>query len=347
MVNTENIREALQSVRNPHGEDTQDIRDQVDGVFFSGHTVHCVLKAPVSAEWRTAIEKTISTLVPFRHVKILIAEERPAPKPEPDTTQDTEINPDAGVGKVKHIVAVASGKGGVGKSTVTANLAITLSRMGSSVGLLDADIYGPSMPMMLGANDRPESVDGKVMLPVPAYGLKTLSIGNMLGQQQDPVIWRGPMVHSALQQMLGQTLWGELDVLLIDMPPGTGDVALTLAQRGRLSGAVIVTTPQNIALADARKAIGMFRKVDVPILGIIENMAFHVCPNCQTKTAIFGSEGGKIEAKNQQVTLLGRLPLQSEVCRQADFGRPIVLESAQYAEDFQNIAENLQNRLSE
>ena len=337
------LREALARVA--VADSIRDLNDQVESLLIAGNKVTCVLKEAAAADTRSAIEETLKQAVPFKQVAIVIAQSRPeAAKPAPEPEVKSGINP-AGIDRVKHVVAIASGKGGVGKSTVATNLAVTLAKSGLKVGLLDADIYGPSIPIMLGVDQRPESPDGKVMIPIQAHGLSTLSIGYMLASQ-DPVIWRGPMVHSALQQMLNQALWGDLDVLFIDMPPGTGDVALTLAQRGRLSGAVIVTTPQNVALADARKGIGMFRKVDVPILGIIENMAFHECPKCATKSHVFGSGGGVIEAKEQSVDFLGELPLQSEVCQQGDMGAPIVLQSESFREYFETIAQNLRKKIN-
>ena len=327
-------------------DNTPGLSEQVESLLIAGNKVTCVLKEGAAPDIRGAVEKILKEAAPFKQVVVLATQSRPEaaqPKPEPKPDPQGGVNP-AGIDRIKHIIAIASGKGGVGKSTVATNLAVTLAQSGLKVGLLDADIYGPSIPIMLGTDQRPESPDGKVMIPVQAHGLSTLSIGYMLADQ-DPIVWRGPMVHSALQQMLTQALWGELDILFIDMPPGTGDVALTLAQRGRLSGAVIVTTPQNVALADARKGIGMFRKVDVPILGIIENMAFHECPKCATQSHIFGLDGGAIEAKAQSVDLLGRLPLQSEVCRQGDMGAPIVLQSEAFQAHFAPIAENLKAKI--
>ncbi|MCA0176688.1 MAG: iron-sulfur cluster carrier protein ApbC [Proteobacteria bacterium] len=224
---------------------------------------------------------------------------------------------------VANIVAVASGKGGVGKSTVTANLALALAAEGARVGVMDADIYGPSMPMMLGVAGRPESLDGKTMEPLAAHGLKVASIG-FLVKPDDAVVWRGPMATQALDQLLKQTNWGELDYLLVDLPPGTGDIQITLAQRVPLTGAVIVTTPQDVALADARKGLAMFGKVNVPVLGVVENMAFYCCPNCGHEDALFGTGGGERLAEAAHVPLLGRLPLVRAVREQADAGTPIV-----------------------
>ena len=226
--------------------------------------------------------------------------------------------------QVKNIIAVASGKGGVGKSTTAANLALALAAEGASVGVLDADIYGPSQPMMMGINRRPESDDGKTMEPLENYGVQVMSIG-FLVDQDEAMIWRGPMATQALEQLLRQTNWKDLDYLIIDMPPGTGDIQLTLSQRVPMTGAVIVTTPQDIALLDAKKGIKMFEKVGVPILGIVENMAVHVCSNCGQVEHIFGADGGKKMAADYGMDYLGALPLDMSIRLQADSGQPTVV----------------------
>jgi ATP-binding protein involved in chromosome partitioning len=226
--------------------------------------------------------------------------------------------------QVKNIVAVASGKGGVGKSTTAVNLALALAAEGAKVGLLDADIYGPSQPMMMGIEGRPESEDGKTMEPMENYGVQVMSIGFLVDQDQ-AMIWRGPMATQALEQLLRQTHWKELDYLIVDMPPGTGDIQLTLSQRVPLTGAVIVTTPQDIALLDAKKGIKMFEKVGVPILGLVENMAVHVCTNCGHVEHIFGADGGKKMAAEYGMDYLGALPLNMQIRLQADSGKPTVV----------------------
>ncbi|MFO1455736.1 MAG: iron-sulfur cluster carrier protein ApbC [Steroidobacteraceae bacterium] len=226
---------------------------------------------------------------------------------------------------IRNLVAVASGKGGVGKSTVAVNLALAWAAQGARVGLLDADIYGPSQPIMLGlAGERPSTLDGKKLQPLHAHGVAAMSIGFLVDAEQ-PMVWRGPMVTSALNQLLGDTAWGELDYLVVDMPPGTGDIQLTLSQRVPVAGAVIVTTPQDIALADARKGLKMFEKVNVPVLGIIENMSLHVCSNCGHAEHVFGQGGGARMAAQYGVQLLGELPLDAHIREEADGGRPTVV----------------------
>lgn len=225
---------------------------------------------------------------------------------------------------VKNIIAVASGKGGVGKSTTAANLALALASEGATVGLLDADIYGPSQPMMMGIQGRPDSADGKTMEPMERHGVQVMSIGFLVDPDQ-AMIWRGPMATQALEQLLRQTNWKDLDYLIVDMPPGTGDIQLTLSQRVPMTGAVIVTTPQDIALLDAKKGIKMFEKVGVPILGIVENMAVHICSNCGHAEHIFGADGGKKMAAEYQMDYLGALPLDIKIRLQADSGAPTVV----------------------
>ena len=230
-----------------------------------------------------------------------------------------------GLSGVKHVIAIASGKGGVGKSTTAVNLALALSSAGNRVGIVDADIYGPSVPLMLGAleSEKPEIADEKFFLPIEKLGLSSMSIGYLM-TKETPVVWRGPMASGALLQMLTQTIWGELDYLVVDMPPGTGDIQLTLAQKAKLSGAIIVTTPQDIALLDARKAIEMFKKVNIPVLGIIENMALHTCTNCGHHEHIFGKDGAKLVASEYGSEVLGVLPLSIEIREHIDEGKPCV-----------------------
>lgn len=225
--------------------------------------------------------------------------------------------------QVRNILAIASGKGGVGKSTTATNLALALHDEGANVAILDADIYGPSQPRMLGAQGKPESRDGKTMEPIVSYGIQSISIGNLI-EEDTPMIWRGPMVTGALEQLLNDTNWRDVDYLIIDLPPGTGDIQLTLCQKIPVSGAIIVTTPQDIALLDARKALKMFEKVDVPVLGVIENMSVHVCSSCGHEDHIFGAGGGESMARQYGINLLGALPLDTRIREGMDTGKPIV-----------------------
>lgn len=229
--------------------------------------------------------------------------------------------------RVKNVIAVSSGKGGVGKSTTAVNLALALAAEGAKVGMLDADIYGPSLPMMLGipAGTRPQVKDEAWFVPVQAHGIEAMSIGFLLDGDNSPVVWRGPKATGALMQLLQQTLWSDLDFLIVDMPPGTGDIALTLAQRVPVAGAVIVTTPQDIALLDAKKGVEMFRKVEIPVLGVVENMSLHICSNCGHAEPIFGSGGGERIARDYQTELLGQMPLDAHIREQADSGKPTVV----------------------
>ena len=234
------------------------------------------------------------------------------------------------IARVRNAIAVGSGKGGVGKSTTAVNLALALHLDGAKVGILDADVYGPSIPTMLGLSGKPESPDNKSIEPMRAFGIETMSIG-FLVEADTPMIWRGPMATSALTQLFTDTLWGDLDYLLIDLPPGTGDIQLTLAQKIPVAGAVIVTTPQDIATLDAKKALKMFQKVEVPVLGIVENMALHVCSNCGHEEHLFGEGGGQRMAAQYGVPLLGSLPLDIAIREQGDAGRPVVIAAPESA----------------
>jgi ATP-binding protein involved in chromosome partitioning len=249
---------------------------------------------------------------------------------------------------IKNIIAVASGKGGVGKSTTAVNLALALAAEGASVGMLDADIYGPSQPMMLGIAGRPESKDGKHLEPMEGHGLQAISIGFLI-DIDTPMVWRGPMVTQALEQLLKDTRWRELDYLVIDLPPGTGDIQLTLAQKVPVTGAVIVTTPQDIALIDARKGLKMFEKVGIPILGVVENMSFHICPECGHESHIFGSGGAERMCKDYGTELLGQLPLDEAIREQADSGKPTVVSDpdGKVAEIYRRIARRAAVKIAE
>ncbi|MBT4700620.1 MAG: iron-sulfur cluster carrier protein ApbC [Rhodospirillaceae bacterium] len=248
----------------------------------------------------------------------------------------------------KSIIAVASGKGGVGKSTTAVNLALALASSGKKVGLLDADIYGPSIPRMMGVSGQPQSSDGETLDPLENYGVKIMSMG-FLVEDDDPIIWRGPMVQSALIQMIRDLNWGELDALVVDMPPGTGDIQLTMAQQVPLTGAVIVSTPQDIALADARKGLNMFRKVDVPVFGIIENMSYFMCPHCNERSEIFSHGGAKQEAEQLGIDFLGDIPLDMAIRETSDDGRPIVFSqpNSAHAKAYTAIAEKVWEKVEQ
>ena len=251
---------------------------------------------------------------------------------------------------IKHIVAVASGKGGVGKSTTAVNLSVALATQGKNVGLLDADIYGPSLPLMLGVKPgtRPQIRDQKYMVPISAHGVECNSMG-FLVDESTPMAWRAPMITSAFKQILTDTAWSELDYLIVDMPPGTGDIQLSLVQSVSVSGAVIVTTPQDVALMDARKGIELFRKVDVPLLGVVENMSTHVCSNCGHEEAIFGSGGGESLSEDYGVEVIGRLPLDLTIREQTDVGYPVVASNPAHAaaQAYSQLAENVDRRVAE
>ncbi len=247
---------------------------------------------------------------------------------------------------IRHIIVVASGKGGVGKSTTTVNIALALQKLGNRVGVLDADIYGPSMPSMLGVATIKPELENEQFVPIDAHGLAMLSIGSLLDGDNTPVAWRGPKATGALMQLYNQTMWPQLDYLVIDMPPGTGDIQLTLAQRIPVTGAVIVTTPQHIALLDAQKGIEMFKKTNIPVLGVVENMALHTCSNCGTTEAIFGAGGGEQIAEQYQVPLLGQLPLASGIRAQVDKGEPSVLANDEFAPYYLSIAKNIEANIN-
>jgi ATP-binding protein involved in chromosome partitioning len=247
---------------------------------------------------------------------------------------------------VRSIIAVASGKGGVGKSTTSVNIALGLAASGHKVGLLDADIYGPSMPRMMGISGRPASVDGKTLDPMENFGIKVMSMG-FLVEEDTPMIWRGPMVQSALEQMMRDVNWGDLDVLVVDMPPGTGDIQLTLAQKVPLTGSIIVSTPQDIALLDARKGLNMFRKVDVPVFGLVENMSYYVCPKCGDRAEIFGHGGARAEAELMGMDFLGEVPLHISIRETSDNGTPIVVSdpNSEHAKAYRTIADRIWEKI--
>ena len=326
-VTEEQILDALQQVSVP-GE-THDVAELglVSGLVVRDGLVQLSIettpdKVPEMEEFRQACETKIRGVPGVLNVTVVLTAERPKAKPAPQTaipqTQQSQAVPG-----VSMLIAVASGKGGVGKSTTSVNLALALASLGKKVGLMDADIYGPSLPRMMGIQEKPKQTQNKRLLPPENYGIKCMSMG-MLVDEEEPMIWRGPMVMGALQQMLGEVEWSPLDILVIDLPPGTGDAQLTLAQQTQLTGAVIVSTPQDIALLDARKGLNMFRKVSVPILGIIENMSYFVCPHCGEQSNIFHHDGARKTADAQEVEFLGAIPLDIEIRETSDSGHPIV-----------------------
>lgn len=314
------------------------INDRLDGIFVKDGIIQLSLtttKAEAASldPLRRDIEARLKTLPGVKSVTIVLTAQS---APHPPVAAEPALLPD-----VKHVVAVASGKGGVGKSTVAVNLAVALAKAGQKVGLLDADIYGPSLPKMLGLNAQPEVVGGRLQ-PMQAYGLKAMSIGLMVPEDK-AMIWRGPMVMGAINQMLGQVDWGALDILVVDMPPGTGDAQLTLAQKAKPAGAVIVSTPQDLALIDARRGVQMFQQVGVKVLGIIENMSYFCCPACGHRAEIFGHGGAKAEAQAINVPFLGEIPLQLVVREAADAGQPITISQPEsdIAARFDQIAQSV------
>jgi ATP-binding protein involved in chromosome partitioning len=297
---------------------------------------------------RRQIEATLAGLKGVSNAAVVLTAQKPAPAPAHAHAHAPAAQPAAPLlPDVKAVIAVASGKGGVGKSTVAVNLAVALAQSGLQVGLLDADVYGPSLPRMLGLNRKPQVKDNK-MLPLEAWGLRCMSIG-FLVEEETAMVWRGPMVTGALNQMLGQVEWGALDVLVIDMPPGTGDVQLTLAQRAKLAGAVVVSTPQDIALIDARRGVKMFEQVRVPVLGIVENMSFFACPHCGTQSHIFGHGGARAEAARIGVPFLGEVPLQLAIRETGDAGTPVTAAApeSEAAQAFAGIAAKVRAALGQ
>ncbi|UYN94309.1 MAG: iron-sulfur cluster carrier protein ApbC [Enhydrobacter sp.] len=358
------VRAALDAVIDPASGKSVVAAGMVSGIATRGGHVAITLdvdptRGPSLEPLRQACEQAVRTLPDVLSATAVMTAERAAPAAKPaarpghghgHTHGRGQTAPGGGrieVPGVKHIIAVASGKGGVGKSTTAVNLALGLAANGVATGLLDADIYGPSMPRMLAVKEKPESLDGKLLKPIERYGLRTMSIGYIVAEDT-PMIWRGPMVSSALEQMLRDVQWGELDVLVVDMPPGTGDAQLTLAQRVALAGAVIVSTPQDIALVDARKGLSMFRKVAVPVLGIVENMSYFLCPKCGERSEIFGHGGAREEADRMGVPFLGEIPLHLDIRTTSDSGHPIVVArpDGAHAQIYKNIAGRVWKQLS-
>ena len=336
-ITKETVLQALSRVHAPDGPENIVTRGLVSEILVSanGDVIFALTADPARAAHmeplRKAAEAAVKAIPGAGKVTVALTAERAgghshshAPAAPKRTAGPRAI----GVPGVKHIIAVASGKGGVGKSTVAVNLALGLVKLGLKVGILDADIYGPSMPKLLGINRRPElaAPNTKTLKPLERHGLKAMSMGFMV-DEDTPMVWRGPMVMGALTQMLREVAWGDLDILVVDMPPGTGDVQLTISQQTPLAGAVVVSTPQDLALADARKGLAMFRKVEVPIFGIIENMSYFICGKCDERHEIFGHGGAKAEAKRLGVPFLGEIPLEAALRKHSDEGEPIVVSA--------------------
>lgn len=331
-ISEEQIRNALKAIPDPDkGADIVSL-GMVSGIIIRTGNVGFSIevdpeRGPKMEPLRKAAEAAVAAIPGVLSVTaVLTAPTAPpgqaaggaAPAPGPGQASKAKLLADVGA-----VIAVASGKGGVGKSTTAVNLALAFSQAGHRTAILDADIYGPSLPLMLGITEKPDSPDGKTLLPIEKYGLKCMSIGFMV-PSDTPMIWRGPMVMGALEQMMGDVDWGDLDVLIVDMPPGTGDAQLTMAQRVALAGAVIVSTPQDLALLDARKGLNMFKRVEVPVLGIIENMSYFLCPHCGERSDIFTHGGARNAASQMGVDFLGEIPLDMAIREGSDTGRPIV-----------------------
>ncbi len=349
-VTKADVEAALERVTLPDGKSLI-AHDLVRALTVEGEKVRFVIEAP-SAEvakqmgpLRDAAEQVVKDMPGVSQVTVALTAHGPAAKPvaPPSLKIGGHPKPQDGPTKpsgVQRILAIGSGKGGVGKSTVSSNLAVALARAGRKVGLLDADIYGPSQPRMMGINKRPASPDGKTIIPLHAHGVTLMSIGFMM-EEGKAIVWRGPMLMGALQQMLGQVEWGELDVLLVDLPPGTGDVQLTLCTKSELTGAIVVSTPQDVALIDARKALDMFSTLKTPVLGLIENMSMFVCPDCGAEHEIFGHGGVAAEAEKMGVPLLGSLPIDLATRLAGDGGTPIAAGDSPAALAYARIAEGL------
>ena len=334
MITEKDVLAALAAVKGPDGRPLPQ-SGALAGVSIAAGKVYLSIAAdpakPGEAEpVRRAAEEAVRRLKGVESVLATLTAERAQgaasgarPGPAAPGPRAAAATARAGIPGVRHIIAVASGKGGVGKSTTSANLALGLAAQGLKVGVLDADIYGPSMPKLFGLNEKPEILEGRIMKPLTAHGLRIMSIG-FLVEEETAMIWRGPMVMSAIQQMLREVQWGELDVLVVDMPPGTGDAQLTMAQSVQLAGAVIVSTPQDLALIDARRGVAMFRRVEVPILGVVENMSTFICPHCGERSDIFGHGGARKEAERIGVPFLGEIPLAMSIRERSDAGLPVV-----------------------
>ena len=347
-VNRDSVMQVLAGVAHPAGGNLAG-RDLIRALTVETGLIRFVIEAATREEARALApaqaeaEARLKALPGVTSVQVVMTAHGPAAKP-PSLKIGQHPTPQAGgpqrIPGIDRIIAIASGKGGVGKSTVASNLAVALARAGRRVGLLDADIYGPSQPKMMGVSKRPASPDGKIIEPLVAHGVTMMSIGLML-KENEAVVWRGPMIMGALQQLLGQVAWGKLDVLIVDLPPGTGDIQLTLCQRTHLTGALVVSTPQDVALMDARKALDMFDKLKTPVLGLIENMSTYICPNCGHEAHIFGHGGVAAEAVKLGLPFLGELPLALDVRVAGDSGTPIAATDSPLAAPYLALAQRL------
>ncbi|PWE34070.1 sodium:proton antiporter [Maritimibacter sp. 55A14] len=348
----DDILTVLKTIELPDGGDLIS-RDMIRALDIDGGTVRFVIEVEADAAAamepaRAEAQRAVAALAGVEQASVAMTAHGPAPKPKPAGEapalriggHPTKSQGPQRIAGVDRILAVASGKGGVGKSTVASNLAVALARQGRRVGLLDADIHGPSLPRMMGVSQKPASPDGKTIVPLRAHGVTMMSIGLML-KEGEAVVWRGPMLMGALQQMLGQVQWGKLDVLIVDLPPGTGDVQMTLCQRSHVTGMLVVSTPQDVALLDARKAMDMCVKLKTPILGLIENMSSYVCPDCGHEAHLFGHGGVRAEAEALGLPFLGEIPLSLETRIAGDSGTPIAAGEGPMADAFAHLAARL------
>ena len=342
----EKINNKLKNIKIDNLDDFKIYPEDISGMEINNGNIQFALEIDekfksVADQLSKNIENEIIELEGINSVTIVLTAHKSL-----TAKQDTEVIDEKKIPGIDKIIAVASGKGGVGKSTTSINLAISIKNLGFNVGILDADIYGPSIPKLVGSTQKPQS-DGKRLIPIEAFGLQVMSIGFLVAEES-PTIWRGPMVISAFSQLLTQVAWKDLDYLIIDLPPGTGDIQLSLSQKANVNGSVIVSTPQDLALIDARKGLNMFRKVDIPVLGIIENMSYFICPSCNEQTNIFGNGGAKKEAEKLGVDFLGAIPLDTEIRLTSDQGKPITETNSNnpQSEQYKLIAQNIVSKVS-
>jgi len=351
-VTRETVLEALKEIQLPEGGDLSS-SDMIKALTVNSGSVSFILevagdKGAAMAPVRDRAQAAIESIDGVQKVSVILtahsdAGESAPQDPPPNLQIGAHPKPQKGpkeIPGVKHVISIASGKGGVGKSTVASNLAVALARQGQRVGLLDADIYGPSQHRMMGLNEKPQSPNGKTIVPLENHGVKFMSMGLLL-EEDEAVVWRGPMLVGTLQQLVGQTEWGELDVLIVDLPPGTGDVQLSMSQNTVQTGAIVVSTPQDVALLDARKALNMFGKTRTPVLGMIENMSTHICSNCGHEEHVFGHGGAREEAAKLDLTFFGEIPLDMKIRLASDQGSPVALGNDALADAYGDIAEAL------